>query len=297
MMFAINMEFVSTIKLMGFVSYKTPWIHFKRNTDEYILYFIHNGELHIQENGNPYILKKGDMLLLEPNQDHEGLEKHACDYYYIHFVHPDITTHHTEGVRELVKQYILEDGSSNYLRGSNMYYFPKTLQLTSNTNFHQTFHFLNEMRQLYRRKHYNRTLISLRLSELFIQLSLDYLLMQIQNGKNRKTKTLMKVYELLDFIHSFYSNKITGSEIEQKYECNYDYINREFKKVTGYSITRYINRVRINHAKELLEATNLDIGEIGYLVGFNDPYYFSKMFKMYEGISPIQYYKLIRGDI
>ncbi|OIJ17475.1 AraC family transcriptional regulator [Anaerobacillus alkalilacustris] len=289
-MFAINMEFVSKIKLMGYVSYKAPWLHFKRNTNEYILYFINSGELHIKENGIPYILKQGDMLLLEPNKDHEGIRKHVCDYYYIHFVHPDIKSQLIKDVRELAKQSILEDGSLN-LRESSLYYFPKTFQLTSNVNIHHTFHFLHEMRQLYLRKNYNRTLTALRLSELFIRLSRDYLLTKSEGAGHKKTKTFMKAHELLDFIHHFYSQKITSYEIEGKFECNYDYINREFKKVTGHTITRYINKVRIIQAKELLEATNMDIGEIGYLTGFNDPYYFSKVFKMYEGISPLQYYK------
>lgn len=50
-------------------------------------------------------------------------------------------------------------------------------------------------------------------------------------------------------------------------------------------------RVRINHAKELIEATHLPFGEIGYLTGLDDPYYFSKVFKKYVGATPSQYYK------
>ncbi|GJM73552.1 hypothetical protein HMSSN036_57680 [Paenibacillus macerans] len=58
-MLAINIEVMPKIKLMGFVSYPNPWIHFKRTINEHILYFIKSGELHIRENGVPYILKKG----------------------------------------------------------------------------------------------------------------------------------------------------------------------------------------------------------------------------------------------
>lgn len=83
-MLAINIEVMPKIKLMGFVSYPNPWIHFKRTINEHILYFIKSGELHIRENGVPYILKKGDVFILEPDLEHEGIEKHACDYYYIH---------------------------------------------------------------------------------------------------------------------------------------------------------------------------------------------------------------------
>lgn len=51
------------MKLMGFVSYPNPWIHFKRTTHECIVYFIKCGELHIRENGINYVLKKGGSLL------------------------------------------------------------------------------------------------------------------------------------------------------------------------------------------------------------------------------------------
>ncbi|MNH42191.1 Arabinose operon regulatory protein [compost metagenome] len=47
--------------------------------------------------------------------------------------------------------------------------------------------------------------------------------------------------------------------------------------------------MRINHAKELLDATHLSIGEVGYQVGLEDPYYFSKVFKKYVGMSPSEY--------
>ncbi|WP_236013480.1 AraC family ligand binding domain-containing protein, partial [Paenibacillus glycanilyticus] len=88
-MLTVNMELVPTVTFLGFVAYTSPWIHFKRNVDEYILYIIKSGELHIEENGERYVLRKGDVFMLEPNLDHEGFEKHVCDYYYIHFKHPE----------------------------------------------------------------------------------------------------------------------------------------------------------------------------------------------------------------
>ncbi len=108
------------------------------------------------------------------------------------------------------------------------------------------------------------------------------------------TKSFIKVHALLDYIHENYAGKITSADIEQEFDCNYDYINRVFSKLTGYSIMRYVNLVRISHAKELIEATHLSFSEIGYLTGLDDPYYFSKVFKKYVGISPTEYYKRIR---
>ncbi|GGG04338.1 AraC family transcriptional regulator [Paenibacillus abyssi] len=293
-MLAINVELVPKIRFMGFVSYKSPWIHFKRNVDEYILYFIKSGELHIEENGVPYVLRKGDVFMLEPNLDHEGLEKHACDYYYIHFSHSDIQALDIPDLLTLAKRIVLEEDSHSDQHDNTICYFPKHFTLSHKTSLHHAFHTMNEMVQLYRRKHYNEMLIALTFSGFLIEVSREHLITKLQKNSSKHTKSFMKVNSLLDYIHQHYSQKITSVDIEQEFECNFDYINRIFKQVTGHTITRYVNLIRINHAKELIQATHLSIGEIGYLTGLNDPYYFSKVFKNYVGMSPIQYSKKIK---
>ncbi|CAM3625202.1 MULTISPECIES: AraC family transcriptional regulator [Paenibacillus] len=292
-MLAMNADYVPRIKLMGFVSYKNPWIHFKRNTHEYILYFIKKGELHIQEKGIPYILRKGDLLVLEPHVDHEGIEKHTCDYYYIHFEHPCIEAVPEQPLSLLAEQWIMTNsqapGGGNGIR---KLYFPKTCSLTQKKSLHHMVHALGEMLQLYRRKHFNRTMTALKFMEMLIELSRHSLFDELEQN-SPYTKTYMKVHALLDYIHEHYAEKITSADIEQRFECNYDYMNRVFAKLTGHTIMRYVNQVRINHAKELIEATHLSFGEIGYLTGLDDPFYFSKVFKKYVGISPNQYYKQV----
>lgn len=297
-MLAMNMEHVPRIKLFGYVSYKNPWIHFKRNTDEYILYFIKNGELHLHENGTPYRLQKGDVLLLEPQLEHEGLEKHPCDYYYIHFQHRDIRRLQLDDVLPLAKHVILENPPPALPADASglgdVCYFPKHFRFSNKTNLHHAQHDMNEMLQLGRRKQYNRTLTALKFAEWLIGVSRENLMAELQVNDKRSTRSFTKVKALLDYIHQNYPDKITGASIETKFECNYDYINRVFHEVTGHTITRYVNLVRINHAKELIEATQLSMNEIGYLTGLNDPYYFSKVFKKYVGLSPSQYDKKVR---
>lgn len=290
-MLAVNIEWVPRITWMGFVSYKSPWIHFKRNTNEYILYILKSGELHIQENKIRYVLQKGDVLLLEPNLDHEGFEKHICDYYYIHFTHPDISSVCIEDLESFAKRYILEDRDTEE---SGRCCIPKQFTIKDRSGFAQIVNGLNEMLQLYRRKNYNRSLTALKFSELLILLSRENLQAELQKSRKRTTKGTVKAHELLDYIHHHYQSKITSEDIEALFECNFDYLNRTFNKLTGHSITHYINKVRISQARELLQTTHLSIGEIAYLVGFGDIYYFSKVFKKYEGISPVAYYKRIR---
>lgn len=65
-----------------------------------------------------------------------------------------------------------------------------------------------------------------------------------------------------------------------------------FKQKTGYSPIQYFIRLKIQKACEYLYFTNLNIKEICKKVGFEDPYYFSRMFKKQIGLSPMQYKKV-----
>ncbi len=62
-----------------------------------------------------------------------------------------------------------------------------------------------------------------------------------------------------------------------------------FKKWTGLSPVEYRNSIRINAARSLLSNTDLKISEISIRCGFDDPYYFSRIFKKAVGLPPREY--------
>lgn len=64
-----------------------------------------------------------------------------------------------------------------------------------------------------------------------------------------------------------------------------DHFRRLFQKRTGMSPQRYFTHLRMEHAGELLRATSLSTGVIARCVGFDDPHYFSRVFKKVMGIT------------
>lgn len=64
---------------------------------------------------------------------------------------------------------------------------------------------------------------------------------------------------------------------------------RKLKGITGYSPNEYLRIIRLKKAAELLMTTNLNVSEISYKVGIDDPYYLSKCFKAQFGKSPLHY--------
>ena len=66
-------------------------------------------------------------------------------------------------------------------------------------------------------------------------------------------------------------------------------LSDKMKALTGQSINELIQNVRIKKATELLINSDMNVSEIAYETGFNDPYYFSRLFKKYHNMSPSDY--------
>lgn len=66
---------------------------------------------------------------------------------------------------------------------------------------------------------------------------------------------------------------------------------KKVRGVTGYTPNDYIRVIRLKKAAELLKAGEMNVSEIAYAVGFDNPYYFSKCFKAQFGVPPSQYAK------
>ena len=68
-----------------------------------------------------------------------------------------------------------------------------------------------------------------------------------------------------------------------------NHLNKVVKQTTGKSPTRWIDEALVIEAKVLLYQTDFTIGEVAAEVGISDPSYFSRLFKKYEGITPLQF--------
>lgn len=72
---------------------------------------------------------------------------------------------------------------------------------------------------------------------------------------------------------------------------NPSHLSRTFKKALGMTLTDYINKLRIEEAKYLLDFSNNSVTEIASHVGYNDSNYFSKVFRKWEHVTPHDYRK------
>ena len=113
------------------------------------------------------------------------------------------------------------------------------------------------------------------------------------DGKWELIDGLQRVSTVLSFFNEYYYKKITSNFLEIQYNCNFDYINRVFKETTGKTIFVYLNELRISQAKLLFNTGSFKVSEVSEKVGFQDSYYFCKVFKKYTGVTPSNYIKNI----
>ena len=79
------------------------------------------------------------------------------------------------------------------------------------------------------------------------------------------------------------------NEVAAQANLSPSHFSAVFSQETCQTFKEYLTQIRINKAKELLRMTALRSSDIAYRVGYNDPHYFSSVFKKHTGLSPIEF--------
>jgi YesN/AraC family two-component response regulator len=88
------------------------------------------------------------------------------------------------------------------------------------------------------------------------------------------------------YLHQNYTRPLARWEIAEAIGVSEDYLSRVFSRELGLSPWEYLNRYRVNRAKELLARTDANIRSVAHQVGFRDQAYFSRVFRKLTGQSP-----------
>lgn len=276
---------------------KPPYIHRKRRAGEQILYIIKHGEMYLLENGKPLALKPGDICLLDKDRTHEGTKATLCGYYYIHFMHPamELVSDADEGAvaasqferrrRAMGKESTLYGGyDESEIWLPKHWHIPKVMdQMAIGELVKQA---INEDCSTMEN---HKILCACRIQEVLIKIARCFVSMEKESMKGDFPESYYKVQKIQEWLNHAYSQEISGELLESRFDGNFDYMNRIYKKVTGQTIFQYLTDVRIEHAKRLISQTTMHTGVIGQQVGYPDEYYFSKVFKRHVGMSPHAY--------
>jgi AraC-like DNA-binding protein len=86
-----------------------------------------------------------------------------------------------------------------------------------------------------------------------------------------------------------YLQRISEAEIARMCEMSPSRFCREFKAAFGVTFVEYVAVQRMLQAKRLLANPSMPVGDVAMAVGFNDPSYFTRVFRKQEGLSPSEY--------
>lgn len=117
--------------------------------------------------------------------------------------------------------------------------------------------------------------------------SLYTVLPQETTFSNADEKFLLQVNDIV--AQHISNSQLAGEDIARQIKISKSTLYNKIKALTGLGVSRYINNIRIEKAKTLLDEHTLNVSEVAYQVGFEDSKYFATVFRAITGFTPTQY--------
>ncbi|MBR2889262.1 MAG: helix-turn-helix transcriptional regulator [Oscillospiraceae bacterium] len=227
--------------------------------------------------GNPYRLQMFDIVGIPPNVLHRTYYPvgEACKRLIIQFCLP-------RNVTGLSNEY--EQLSGVFHREVPIFRFDPDLQKRVYRKLNDIFLLANKtdpMRDL---------IIHLKFIEFLTLLYLN----QDQNRYSNQTEMSpmeQKIYSITGYIHTHYTEDLSLESLAQQFYISSCYLSRQFKEVTGFTLTDYIQMTRVRNVQALLINSRTPITEAASACGFASFSQFNRVFQKHIGMSPSQYRK------
>lgn len=275
--------------LLGEVKVPGPNKHFKRTPTDWILYVVSDGTMIIRENELEYHLTGGDILMLSPGKCHYGVPVNSpVHYYYMHFYWntlEEIFLSEEEyqqkkiNIQEKIITQMGEVSQPDYIL------FPKY----SHPDAHIFREITEDIRHLL---HVSQKALPHQQSMnecLFLMILLKLSREEVFQLLPKDSHSFSSTLPIMAYLKEHYKEKIKSETLEKVFHHNFDYMNRKFKENTGTTIFQFLEKYRIEESKKLLESKRFSITEIAEILGFCNAYYFTKVFKKHENITPKEY--------
>ncbi len=110
-----------------------------------------------------------------------------------------------------------------------------------------------------------------------------------QIREEREKQTLTVLDRAQGYIQERFTEDLSLEEVADFVHLNAHYFSKIFKQQTGSTFIDYVTKLRIDKAKSLMSSEHLSLKEVCYKVGYNDPNYFSRVFKKVTGITASEF--------
>lgn len=107
--------------------------------------------------------------------------------------------------------------------------------------------------------------------------------------ESKEEKNLQAIQLAADYIQQNFRDKLTIDDIAQAVFLSPCYLSRIFKQSLGCTLMEYVTQVRVEQAKVMLKNPQYNVMQVAVECGFEDPGYFTRVFKKVEGIAPSRF--------
>jgi len=97
------------------------------------------------------------------------------------------------------------------------------------------------------------------------------------------------IHQSVHYVNTHYAEHISLEDLARRVYLSPSYFGKVFKEETGETFVAFLNRVRIEHSKELLRRKHVRLADIAQMVGFEEQSYFCRVFKKLVGVTPTHY--------
>lgn len=235
---------------------------------DYQLLYIAAGKAHFHFDDKEQVVTAGHMVLYRPKepQKYEYYGEDQTEVYWVHFTGGN--------VKNILRSYGLTDDKRVFYCGSGLDY----------QNLFRTM--INELQMC---KVNYAEMLEMYLRQIFIMLQRYFL----NSLKTDNAHVVEEINKATLYFNEHYSEDISIDEYAQNNHVSVSWFIRNFKQCTGSTPMQYILSKRIYNAEILLHDSTYNVTEIAEIVGYDNPLYFSRIFKKVKGISPSEYRKNI----
>lgn len=232
----------------------------EEGADQYILIYCTDGKGIIEVEDQTYYMGKADAFCIPRNRKHKYYadKSEPWSILWVHF------------------------------KGENTEYFPieecKIVHINSRHSDNRMTVLFNLLFRVLERNYtlgnfiYISQVLSLILSEVYFREKVDE-----STSQNRHVTMVIR------FMYQNLAKGLTLEDISEEVQLSKSYLNSIFKQQTGHSPVEFFIHLKMQEACKLLKSTDMYIYEVSSQLGYEDQYYFSRIFKKVVGMSPKEY--------
>ena len=245
--------------------------------DEFEIIYVRSGFLTVSISGKSYIGKTGDAFVVSPGNLHlMGSQTGTVDYYTFLFPLKYISFR----TDDMLDEKLLEPLNSGHLM-----ICPRVKDTAKEL--------CEQLIKIYEAKNdesESKITTQVRTKIILLQFILEmwkkgFVIENDTSGRNTVEK------EMVSYIQQNFTGKISLREFGEQFHLSEKYISRYFKEHFHITLSQYITHLRLEHAKQLLQDTDIPVTEIAMQSGYQNVSYFIRSFQKAYAVSPLKYRK------